>query len=174
MFEYQFSWQAQCASRTKFKDFTSNGFKILIGTPIINDNEFTGEYSTQEFFVNYQNVTKDLKNKNLMIKIETNCIFVPLNNEEQIIKFLYGLENDHLSSQSLKLVKRILTTEEYENLQSELRNKSSIKIELQKVYLKKRNELLKLNIHSLTPEQKFLVENKTLVIEKINSGQIII
>jgi len=172
VFDYSFTWQAQCASYTKFMTFKSNDFVVVSGAPILDkNNKPTGEYSKAKTKVKYTDIIVDKDNESLLIKIGLNSIFVPVTNEEQIIKILYGLNSDHLAAQSLKLVKKILTDTEYQELQRKLRSKNSVKQELKKVYLEKRKELLEKTKKVISQKQVNELKNETLVLQKIEEGQ---
>ena len=168
-------WQAQCASYTKLINFIGNQFTVVDGVAIIDLNGLpTGEYSTNQTIVSLNDVTESVDGSSYVIKTSTNYITIPKNNEEQMVDLLYGLESQHLSAQSLKLVKEKLGLNGYQDLQRMLRNNLSIKNELRKVYISKRIEWMKLNNSDLSSKQLFLINNQQLILNRIVSGSILV
>ena len=168
--EYEFMWQAQCASYTKFTNIGVSSFKLTHGTPVIVDGEPTGEYSTAESTIQLSNLTESSNGKSYIVTISGSTIIIPKTNEEQVVDLIYGVDTDHITAQALKVVKAKLGETDYNSLQSELRNKYSVKQQLVQVYNEKLNEWVNSKSRTLTARQLFLINNISTVLSRINNG----
>jgi len=165
------SWSAQCASIAKIYDITDTDFKCITGKPLFDSVGQKIGYDDTEFTVLLSNVVKDDDSLTYSFIVDGVQFVIPMTNEEQRISWIYGLDSDHLSAQSLKLVQKLTDSSEYENIQSTLRTNSIQKSEIRNEFLKYYEKVKKIRTNIYTSLENFVLNNKELILSRIDAGE---
>jgi len=171
------SWTAQCASKAKIFDITISDFKCVTGKILFDSLGQKNGYDETIHTVLLSDVTRDRNEDDTAdaysysFTVDGVKITIPMLNEEQKISWIYGLDSDHLSAQSLKLVNRLTNAEEYDSIQESLRSNPVNKKEIRNEFLKFYDELLKLRTSVYFPIETFALNNKVLILNRIDAGE---
>jgi len=180
--DWRGAWSAQCASITKVYDITEVDFKCVTGKMIFDELGHKIGYDTIVHTVLLSDVIRDVVlDEDEVTVLETLPsysvivagvkIIFPIDNEEQKISWIYGLDSDHLAAQSLKLVKKLMTTEEYETIQSALRSNPFNKAEIRSTFLKYHLEVSSIPAEERDTLEAFVFANKDLMLTRIDAGE---
>lgn len=98
-------------------------------------------------------------------------ITFPIDNEEQKISWIYGLDSDHLAAQTLKLVNKLMGDTAYEEIQAALRSNPYNKAEIRKEFLRYHLEVSSIAVVDMSALELFVFNNRDLMLVRIDAGE---